>query len=119
MKYIHLADRESKDGYNTISGQSGCGLTADCNRLFCVLEELWLHIPAKQGFQRVPLWHTTLLAKCSVLYLLSRLPSKMRVSPDGNARFARQENGQVFADGDGQKAGRFQEWQWVYCLLLE
>lgn len=64
-------------------------------------------------------WHTTLLAKCSVLYLLSRLPGKMRVSPDGNARFARQENGQVFADGDGQKAGRFQEWQWVYWLLLE
>lgn len=29
----------------------------------------------------------------------------MRVSPEGNARFARQENGQVFADGDGQKAG--------------
>jgi len=54
-----------------------------------------------------------------VLYLLSRLPGKMRVSPEGNARFARQENGQVFADGDGQKAGRFQEWQWVYWLLLE
>lgn len=43
----------------------------------------------------------------------------MRVLLDGNARFARQENGQFFADGDGQKAGRFQEWQWVYCLLLE
>lgn len=28
---------------------------------------------------------------------------KMRVSPDGNAHFARQENGQVFADGDEQK----------------
>ena len=52
-------------------------------------------------------------------YLLSRLPGKMRVSPDGNARFARQENGQVFADGDGQKPGRFQELQWVYWLLLE
>ena len=56
-----------------------------------------------EGFQRVPLWHTTLLAKCSVLYLLSRLTGKMRVSPDGNAHFARQENGQVFADGDEQK----------------
>lgn len=48
-------------------------------------------------------WHTTLLAKCSVLYLLSRLAGKMRVSPDGNTRFARQENGQVFADEDEQK----------------
>lgn len=57
--------------------------------------------------------------KVYMLYLLSRLPGKMRVSPDGNARFARQENGQVFADGDGQKPGRFQEWQWVYWLLLE
>lgn len=27
----------------------------------------------------------------------------MRVSPDGNTRLARQENGQVFADGDEQK----------------
>mgnify|MGYP001524158468 len=29
----------------------------------------------------------------------------MRGSPDGNTRFARQENGQVFADGDKQKPG--------------
>ena len=58
----------------------------------------------KQGFpQGTPLWHTALLAKYNVLYLLSRLAGKMRVSPDGNARFARQENGQVFADGDEQK----------------
>lgn len=27
----------------------------------------------------------------------------MRVSPDGNTRFARQENGQVFANEDEQK----------------
>ena len=27
----------------------------------------------------------------------------MRVSPDGNTHFARQENGQAFADGDEQK----------------
>lgn len=38
-----------------------------------------------------------------LLYLLSRLAGKMRVSPYGNIRFARQENGQVFADGDEQK----------------
>jgi len=51
-----------------------------------------------------------------VLYLLSRLAGKMRVSPDGNTRFERQENGQFFA---GQKAGWFWEWQWVYWLLPE
>ena len=60
--------------------------------------------PTRQGFPKgTPLWHTALLAKCSVLYLLSRLAGKMRVSPDGNTRFARQENGQVFADGAEQK----------------
>ncbi len=62
----------------------------------------------------MPLWHTTLLAKCSVLYLLSRLAGKMRVSPDENTRFARQENGQVFADGDLQKSGQFRERQQGY-----
>jgi len=46
-----------------------------------------------------------------VLYLLSRLAGKMRVSPDGNTRFARQENGHVFAIGNKKKAGRFREWQ--------
>ena len=73
----------------------------------------WL--PDKTGVSKgASLWHTALLAKCSVLYLLSRLTGKMRVSPDGNARFARQENGQVFANGDEQKTGRFREWQQVY-----
>ncbi|OUP69801.1 hypothetical protein B5F10_11365 [Anaerotruncus colihominis] len=71
--------------------------------------------PTKQGVSKgASLWHTALLAKCSVLYLLSRLAGKMRVSPDGNAHFARQENGQVFANGDEQKTGRFREWQQVY-----
>ena len=61
-------------------------------------------LPGKTGVSKgASLWHTALLAKCSVLYLLSRLAGKMRVSPDGNTRFARQENGQVFADGDEQK----------------
>ena len=50
------------------------------------------------------LWHTALLAKCSVLYLPSRSASKMRVSPDGNTRFARQENGQIFTDGDEKRS---------------
>lgn len=71
--------------------------------------------PDKTGVSKgASLWHTALFAKCSVLYLLSRLAGKMRVSPDGNARFARQENGQVFANGDEQKTGRFREWQQVY-----
>lgn len=44
----------------------------------------------------------------------------MRVSPNGNAHFARQENGQVFANGDEQKTGRFREWQQGYeTLYLE
>lgn len=60
---------------------------------------------AKGG--KVPIWHTTLLAKCSVLYLLSRLADKMRVSPDGDTHFARQGNGQVFANGEGKKLGGF------------
>jgi hypothetical protein len=54
-----------------------------------------------------------------VLYLLSRLVGKMRVSPDGNAHFARQENGQVFADGGKQKPGWFREWQQGYTILLQ
>lgn len=44
----------------------------------------------------------------------------MRVSPDGNARFTQQENGQVFADGNEQNTGRFREWQQGYeTLYLE
>lgn len=72
-------------------------------------------LPDKTGVPKgASLWHTALLAKCSVLYLLSRLTGKMRVSPDGNTHFARQENGQVFANGNEQKAGRFREWQQGY-----
>ena len=65
-------------------------------------------LPDKTGVSKgASLWHTTLFAKCSVLYLLSRLMGKVRVSPDGNTRFARQENVQVFADGNEQKLGDF------------
>jgi hypothetical protein len=74
----------------------GWGIAALLCRLY--------RLPDKTGVPKgASLWHTALLAKCSVLYLLSRLTGKMRVSPDGNAHFARQENGQVFADGDEQK----------------
>jgi len=46
-KYTRKTDRKSKEGYNIISGQSGCGLTANGNRLFCILEEVSLHTPTK------------------------------------------------------------------------
>ena len=65
----------------------GWGIAALLCRLY--------RLPDKTGVPKgASLWHTALLAKCSVLYLLSRLTGKMRVS---------QENGQVFADGDEQK----------------
>lgn len=65
-------------------------------------------LPGKTGGSKgASLWHTALLAKCSVLYLLSRLAGKMRVSPDGNTRFARQENGQVLADEMSKMLGGF------------
>lgn len=38
------------------------------------------HTPTKPGFQRGTLWHTTLLARCSVLYLLARLTGETGVS---------------------------------------
>ena len=65
------------------------------------------HFRQSRGFPKgakASLWHTTLLARCSVLYLLPRLTGKMRVSHDGHTRFARQESGQIFANGNEQKA---------------
>lgn len=38
----------------------------------------------------------------------------MSVSHDGHARFARQESGQVFANGSEQNPIRFQKWRQVY-----
>lgn len=80
--------------------------------LLCRLYQL----PDKIGVSKGDILFGTRLcdAKCSVLYLLSRLTGKMRVSPDGNTHFARQKNEQVFADGGEQKAGRFREWQRGY-----
>ena len=87
----------------------------DAAALLCGLYRL----PGKTGVSKgASLWHTTLLAKCSVLYLLSRLTGKMRVSPDGNARFARQENGQVFANGDEQKPGLVSGVAAGICVVL-
>lgn len=53
-----------------------------------------------------PLWHTTLLARCSVLYLLARLTGEagcVAFAP----RLHRQENGRVFVSGSEQKACPF------------
>ena len=70
------------------------------------------HIPIKpRGYPKgaaPPFGTQPLEQRCSVLYLLPRLTGKMRVSHDGHTRFARQESGQVFANGNEQKAGRFQ-----------
>ena len=52
----------------------------------------------------VPFGTQPLEQRCSVLYLLPRLTGKMRVSHDGHTPFARQESGQVFANGNEQKA---------------
>ena len=70
---------------------------ADLCRLFCILEEVWLHTPTKKGFQRVSLWHTTLLAKCSVLYALSALLRKCGCRRGGQGHLKRQENRAVIA----------------------
>lgn len=53
-----------------------------------------------------PLWHTTLLARCSVLYLLARLTGEagcVAFAP----RLRRQENGRGFVSGSEQKPVRF------------
>ena len=78
---------------------------ADLCRLFCILEEVWLHTPTKEGFQRVSLWHTTLLAKCSVLYALSALLRKCRCRRGGQGHLKRQENRAVIAWHGAASAG--------------
>lgn len=63
---------------------------------------LWAHHDKTGGFQRgatAPPWHTTLLARCSVLYLLARLTG---------------ENGRGFVTGREQKLSVFRERQQVY-----
>lgn len=50
-----------------------------------------------------PLWHTTLLARCSVLYLLARLTGEtgcVAFAP----RFSRQENGRGFCERERTKS---------------
>ena len=78
---------------------------------------LWPHADKTGGFQRgagPPLWHTALLARCSVLYLLARLTGEagaVRFAP----RFPRQENGRGFCDREGTKSQPvFRERRQVY-----
>ena len=78
---------------------------ADLCSLFCILEEVWLHTPTKKGFQRVSLWHTTLLAKCSVLYALSALLRKCGCHRKGQGHLKRQENRAVIAWRGAASAG--------------
>ena len=60
----------------------------------------------KRGFPKgaaVPLWHTTLLARCSVLYLLARLTGEagcVAFAP----RLHRQENGRGFCERERTKS---------------
>lgn len=72
---------------------------------------MWVGVSEKSGGVSkggyASLWHTTLLARCSVLYLPLRLAGKMRVPPYGHTLFIRQENGQVFVNWGEQKTGRF------------
>lgn len=58
------------------------------------------------GFQRgefSPLWHTTLLARCSVLYLLARLMGEAGCGAFA-PRFPHQENGRGFCERERTKS---------------
>ena len=52
-----------------------------------------------------PLWHTTLLEKCSVLYALSALLRKCRCRRGGQGHLKRQENRAVIAWRGAASAG--------------
>lgn len=68
---------------------------------------MWVGISEKSGGVSkgadAPFGTQPLEQRCSVLYLTARLARKMRVSQDGHTRFIRQENGQVFVNGNEQK----------------
>ena len=58
-----------------------------------------------RGFQRGTLWHTTLLAKCSVLYALSALLRKCGCRWGEQTHLKRQENRAVIAWRGAASAG--------------
>ena len=69
---------------------------------------VWVGVSEKsggvsKGGATPPFGTQPLEQRCSVLYLTARLAGKMRVSPYGYTRFIRQENVQVFVNGNEQK----------------
>lgn len=68
----------------------------------------------KIAFPKGPLWHMILRAKRSVLYLLSRLPGKMKVSLEGNTRFARRKSETVSG-----MAASILDITGIICLFLD
>ena len=79
---------------------------------------LWPHTDKTGGFQRgamPPLWHTTLLARCSVLYLLAWLTGEAGGAVLFAPRLHRQGNGRGFCDREGIKSPSvFRERRQVY-----
>lgn len=62
------------------------------------------HAPTEPGgHKECPFGTRPLEQRCSVLYLLARLTGRLRISPDGNTHFVRQESRQIFANGNEQK----------------
>ena len=81
--------------------ETGCWQqTAVCSRKGQHTAVCCLGFP--KGF---PLWHTTLLAKCSVLYALSALPWKCRCRRRGQGHLKRQESRAVIAWRGAASAG--------------
>ena len=109
MKIIRIENRENRGSRKKISGQSDCDVTADWNRLFCVLRGIWVHMTTKQGFQRVSLWHTTLLAKCSVLYALSALLWKCSCRRVGKHIWSSGKTGLWLRGAETQAQGWFRQ----------
>ena len=71
------------------------------------------HTPTKPGVskggQRPPLWHTALLARCSVLYLLARLTGEAGGRCGMHPACTGRKTGWVFVTGREQKACPFSE----------
>ena len=62
----------------------------------------------------IPLWHTALLAKCSVLYLLSRLMGKMRVRRMETLVLPGRKTDRFLRMGMSKNLSRFREWKQGY-----
>lgn len=78
-----------------------CGFGGGAHEQNC---EMRLHSDKTRVSKGYPFGTQPLEQRCSVLYLLLRLTGKTSVSHDGHTHFIRQESGQVFANGNEQKA---------------